>query len=123
MFFTRQFSKPSRVLITGVVFSLLSVVSAQVLINGAPPAVAQMRCSDGIVRHSPERSGHYAPSPQAKRSRFLISKESWSQARLRMNVKGSSSSATTSNARVGSAGSPRKSAIAVTKKGRSSPHP
>jgi hypothetical protein len=123
MFFTRQFSKHSRVLITGVVFSLLSVVPAQVLTNKASPAVAQMRCSDGIVGHSLEKSEHYAPSPQAKRSRFLISKELWSLVQLRMNVKSSSLSAITSNARVRSVGGPRKCAIAVTKKGRSSPHP
>lgn len=72
MFFTQQFSKLSRVLITGAVFSLLS---AQVLINEVPPAVPRMRCSDGIVGHSPEKSEHYARSPQAKRSQFLISKE------------------------------------------------
>jgi hypothetical protein len=91
--------------------------------NEASPAVAQMRCSDGIVGHSLEKSEHYAPSPQAKRSRFLISKELWSLVRLRMNVKSSSLSAITSNARVQSVGGPRKWAVTVTKKGRSSPHP
>ena len=50
-------------------------VPAQVLINEARPVVAQMRCLDGIVEHSLEKSEHYAPSPQAKRSRFHISKE------------------------------------------------
>lgn len=121
MFFTRQFSKPSRVLITGAVFSLLSVVPAQGLINEAPPAVARMRCSDGIVGHSLEKSEHYAPFPQAKRSRFRISKELWSLVRLRMNAKSSSLSAITSNARVRSVVGPQKCAIAVMKKGQSSP--
>lgn len=94
-----------------------------VLINEAPLAVVRMRCSDGIVGHSLERSEHYAPSLQAKRSRFLISKELWNLVRLRMNVKSSSLNAITSNVHVRSVGGPRKRAIAVTKKGRSSPHP
>ncbi len=102
---------------------LFSAVGVRVLINEALPAVAQMRCSDGIVEHSLEKSEHCAPSPQAKRSRSPISKVLWSLRRLRTNVKSSSLSAITSNARVRSVGGPRKCAIAVTKRGRSSPHP
>ena len=97
-------------------------VPAQALMNEAPPAVAQMRCSDGIVGHSPEKSELYAPSPQAKRSQFPISKELWSLMRLRISAKSSSLSAITSYAHVRSVGGPQKSAIAVTKRGLSSPH-
>jgi len=50
-------------------------VPGQELINEARPVVAQMRGLDGIVEHSLEKSEHYAPSPQAKRSRFHISTE------------------------------------------------
>ena len=102
---------------------LLSVVSVQAITNEAPPAVVQMRHSDGIVLHFREKSEHCAPSPQAKRSRSPISKVFWGRLRLCMSVESSSLSATTSNARVLFVGGLRKYAIAVTKKGPSFPYP
>ena len=96
-------------------------VSVKVLTNEPPAAVAQMRCLNGIVIHSQEKSEHYAPSLQAKRSRYPISKVLWGLLQLRTNVKSSSWNAITSNAHVQSVGEPRKCAIAAMKKDLSSP--